>query len=97
MIVDLETHRILDLLPDRTTTTVEAWLQAHPGIRNLGRYLTQWRTEPGRKGRPPKVPAVTPTVLPRRQRPLSARRLRWLCCTDPAEHTLTDNAFLASL
>ena len=42
----------------------------------LGRYLTQWRTEPGRKGRPPKVPVVTPTVLPRRQRPLPARRLR---------------------
>ncbi len=63
----------------------------------LGRYLTQWRTEPGRKGRPPKVPVMTPTILPRRQRPLSARRLRWLCCADPAELARADSALLATL
>jgi transposase len=37
VIVDLESHRIIDLLPDRTTATVEAWLRAHPGIRILSR------------------------------------------------------------
>jgi transposase len=63
----------------------------------LGRYLTQWRTEPGRKGRPPKVPVLTPTILPRRQRHLSARRLRWLCCTDESELASTETRFLAGL
>jgi len=63
----------------------------------LGRYLTQWRTEPGRKGRPPKVPVVTPTVLPRRQRTLSARRLRWLCCTDESDLSAADRSFLETL
>lgn len=63
----------------------------------LGRYLTQWRTGPGHKGRPPKVPVLTPSVLPRRQRPLSARRLRWLCCTDPTELSRADSALLATL
>jgi len=63
----------------------------------LARYLTQWRTEPGRKGRPPKVPVMTPTILPRRQRPLSARRLRWLCCADPGELARADSALLATL
>ena len=37
VIVDLESHRIIDLLPDRTTATVEAWLRAHPGIRIISR------------------------------------------------------------
>jgi transposase len=37
VIVDLESHRIIDLLPDRTTATVEAWLRAHPGIGIISR------------------------------------------------------------
>jgi transposase len=61
------------------------------------RYLTQWRTEPARKGRPPKVPVLTPTVLPTRRRGLSARKLRWLCCKAPTELSRTDSRFLASL
>ena len=51
----------------------------------LGRYLTQWRTSSGRTGRPPKAPILTPTVLPFRRHTISARRLRWLCCKDPAD------------
>ncbi len=37
IIVDLETHHILDLLPDRTAATVIAWLQAHPHIDLISR------------------------------------------------------------
>jgi transposase len=33
IMVDLASHRIVDLLPDRTTAAVEAWLRAHPGMR----------------------------------------------------------------
>ena len=63
----------------------------------LRRYLTQWRTEPARKGRPPKVPRLSPTVLPPRRRGISARKLRWLCCKEPAELSRTDGRFLAGL
>jgi transposase len=37
VIVDLESHRIVDLLPDRTTATVEAWLRTHPGLPIISR------------------------------------------------------------
>jgi transposase len=60
----------------------------------LGRYLTQWRTESGRKGRPAPHPLLTPIGLPRRQRALSARRLRWWCCKDPTDLTAEEQAFL---
>lgn len=32
VIVDLETHRPVEILPDRTTKAVEAWLRQHPEI-----------------------------------------------------------------
>lgn len=37
ILVDLEAHRVLDLLPDRTAATAEAWLRAHPEIDFLSR------------------------------------------------------------
>ena len=35
--VDLETHRPVDLLPDRSTETVKQWLLEHPGIEIISR------------------------------------------------------------
>ncbi len=32
IVCDLERHRVLDLLPDRSADSVAAWLQAHPSI-----------------------------------------------------------------
>jgi transposase len=32
ILMDLEQHRPVDLLPERTTETVATWLRAHPGI-----------------------------------------------------------------
>ncbi|MCL4732909.1 ISL3 family transposase [Patescibacteria group bacterium] len=37
LLVDLETHRPIDLLPDRTTETLVAWFKAHPGIEVVSR------------------------------------------------------------
>lgn len=37
ILVDLEQHRPVDLLPDRTAATLEAWLREHPGVQLIAR------------------------------------------------------------
>jgi len=37
LLVDLERHQAIDLLPDRTQTTLSAWLQNHPEIKIISR------------------------------------------------------------
>jgi transposase len=37
IIVNLETHHVIDLLPDRTAETLATWLQAHPKIEIVAR------------------------------------------------------------
>lgn len=37
ILVDLERHRTIDLLPDRRAETLSAWLKAHPGIEIITR------------------------------------------------------------
>jgi transposase len=37
IIVDLQSHKILDLLPERTVESVIAWLEAHPDIEVVSR------------------------------------------------------------
>jgi transposase len=37
IVVDLETHDVIDLLPDRDAATVRTWLEAHPGIELVSR------------------------------------------------------------
>lgn len=37
ILVDLERHRVLDLLPDRTAETSTIWLQRHPEVRVVSR------------------------------------------------------------
>jgi transposase len=37
ILVDGETHRVVDLLPERTAQTVTLWLQNHPGVEIITR------------------------------------------------------------
>lgn len=37
ILVDLEKRKVIDLLPDRETETVEKWLKAHPGVEIITR------------------------------------------------------------
>ena len=37
LLVDLERHRPIDLLPNRTATTLASWLQAHPEVEIMSR------------------------------------------------------------
>lgn len=37
LLVDLTSHRPVDVLPDRTADTLSQWLRAHPGVHYVGR------------------------------------------------------------
>jgi transposase len=37
ILLDLEAHRVIDLLPDRSQLTFALWLQQHPGVRFISR------------------------------------------------------------
>ncbi len=52
MICDLEQHRPVDLLPDRTPDTIAAWLQAHPGITVISRDRGDTYIEGATRGAP---------------------------------------------
>jgi transposase len=52
LLVDLERHRIVDVLPDRETRTLEVWLAAHPSVERISRDRAGAYAQGARKGAP---------------------------------------------
>jgi DNA-binding NarL/FixJ family response regulator len=58
ILVDLATHRVVDLLPDRSAATMAAWLARHPSITVISRDRSPLYAEGIRQGAPDAVQVV---------------------------------------
>lgn len=52
LLLDLETHEPVDLLPDRTAETLAGWLLAHPGVQLISRDRAGEYAQGAKKGAP---------------------------------------------
>lgn len=52
LIVDLQTHEPVDVLPDRSAETVAAWLRQHPAIHVISRDRGGTYAKGARQGAP---------------------------------------------
>jgi transposase len=81
VLVDIETRRPVDKLPERSAQSFRVWLDAHPGVeiicRDRGGCYAERRSRGRAAGHPGRRP-VAPVAQPRRSR--RARRTRHRSC-----------------
>jgi transposase len=58
ILVDLATHRVVDLLPDRSGATIAVWLAQHPTITVVCRDRSELYADGIRRGAPQAVQVV---------------------------------------
>ncbi|WTI11285.1 hypothetical protein OHB44_09710 [Micromonospora sp. NBC_00821] len=65
MLLETHTHRPVDVIPDRTSDTLTAWLREHPGVQIICRQAdgAARRTRQG-LGHRPVAPAQDPQPTP---------------------------------
>ena len=56
ILVDLEQHRVVDVLPTRDAEPLVEWLGAHPGVEVFSRDRAPAYAEAARKGAPTRGP-----------------------------------------
>lgn len=55
ILVDLQDHQVVDLLPDRSAASLESWLKSHPGVQLISRDRSGEYAAAASKGAPDAV------------------------------------------
>jgi transposase len=63
LLVDLEAHRVTELLPDRSTQALTRWLYAHPEVEVISRDRAGAYAEAAEKGAPQAIQVAELTYL----------------------------------